>query len=118
MALKWDGHAGEARRRVQGLWVWGTNARMRECRPVPPAEGSAANGCPVRDSGAAMEGHATESVNFNDILVYVMLTQSSKTLRLTQSRLKDVTVWPLRLKRELCAGARGQGLPYHSESLT
>ena len=60
-----------------GLGPFG--ARMRECRPVPPAEeGSAANGCPVRDSGAAMEGHMPESVNFNGILVYVQLTQSSK----------------------------------------
>jgi hypothetical protein len=58
-----------------GLGPFG--ARMRECRPVPPAQGSAANGSPVRDSGAAMEGHMTESVNFNGILVYV-LPQSSK----------------------------------------
>jgi hypothetical protein len=87
-----------------GLGPFG--ARMRECRPVPPAQGSAANGSPVRDSGAAMEGHATESVNFNGILVYVQLTQSSKTLRLPKSRLKAVTVWPLRSKGALCRRSR------------
>jgi hypothetical protein len=56
--------------------VWGTNARM----PSRPASARKCReyGSPVSDSGAAMEGHATESINFNGILVDVLLTQSSK----------------------------------------
>jgi hypothetical protein len=50
---------------------------MRECRPAS-ARKCREYGSPVRDSGAAMEEHATESVNFNGILVDVLLTQSSK----------------------------------------
>jgi hypothetical protein len=89
---------GEARRRVQGLWVW--DRLGHECANAVPSrqrkEVPQMAVLSVRDSGAAMEGHATESVNFNGILVYVQLTQSRNTLRLTKSRLNNVTVWPLR----------------------
>ena len=46
--------------------VWGTNTRM----PSRPAS--------ARKCREYVEGHATESVNFNGILVDVLLTQSSK----------------------------------------